>query len=421
MAETQAYCQAASTGKYEKPSGILGKYDNVRRFWEDQLTTDLLAPALNDLLERRGNTKDCLRVLDLGCGSGDGYELLTCVPRRETSYAQVNVRVINDNVLGNYLGLDINPDLIGQAELCHGANPKVRFVEGDLTQGLPRDIAEQEPFDLYFAGDGTLSHFHDNQTAQLIADIASHAADGSVFIGDWLGRYSYEWQDLWQRPNGDDYFMDYRISYIYSEEERARVEVSSFPLRLMSRDEVLNVARRAEEMSGVELVPLTLFDRSILIGRHMETGDYNPHCKPVRTAVNSLFEPHLRTDLSALTVHYVPKDGFEELNSFFQTFYNACNELVDYTAALLDACDGPSPGPRTLPEPPQSDLAPLTEAMQVMRRTVDNVTRIGVCDARANFIEPMLAYCLRKLEMDVQTGAGVGHGLVGVFQVKKGR
>jgi hypothetical protein len=40
-------------------------------------------------------------------------------------------------------------------------------------------------------------------------------------------------------------------------------------------------------------------------------------------------------------------------------------------------------------------------------------------DSRANIIEPQLAYALRKLEMELQTGDGVGHGLVGVFEIKK--
>ena len=40
-------------------------------------------------------------------------------------------------------------------------------------------------------------------------------------------------------------------------------------------------------------------------------------------------------------------------------------------------------------------------------------------DSRANIIEPQLAYALRKLEMELQTGNGVGHGLVGVFEIKK--
>ena len=47
MSEKKAYTQAFQTGKYDKATGLLGKYDNVRRFWEDQVTAIFLRPALN--------------------------------------------------------------------------------------------------------------------------------------------------------------------------------------------------------------------------------------------------------------------------------------------------------------------------------------------------------------------------------------
>ena len=122
---------------------------------------------------------------------------------------------------------------------------------------MPPEIRSEAPFDLYFAGYGTLSHFHDVQSSEIIADICRHAPDGAIFVGDWLGRYSYEWQDLWHHPVDREYFMDYRISYIYPEEERDKVEVASFPLRLMTRDEIMAVIREAEARSGATLNPVT--------------------------------------------------------------------------------------------------------------------------------------------------------------------
>ena len=53
MSEKKAYTQAFQTGKYDKSTGLLGKYDNVRRFWEDQVTAIFLRPFLNDMVERK--------------------------------------------------------------------------------------------------------------------------------------------------------------------------------------------------------------------------------------------------------------------------------------------------------------------------------------------------------------------------------
>jgi len=83
MTEKTAYTQAFQTGKYEKASGLLGKYDNVRRFWEDQVTGYSVRPALNNLVERKRHHLERIRVIDLGCGGGDGYDQLMGVTTKD--------------------------------------------------------------------------------------------------------------------------------------------------------------------------------------------------------------------------------------------------------------------------------------------------------------------------------------------------
>ncbi len=418
MAEKQAYCQAAGTGKYEKPSGLLGKYDNVRRFWEDRLTAEFLAPAVNELIRERKSGGTGLRILDIGCGSGDGYELLATVPTLDPGVCATETSALSGDALEGYVGLDINEDLLDQARCRHGSDPRKAFIQGDLSEGLPEEIKALEPFDLYFAGYGTLSHFTDGQTAKIVADICAHARDGAVFVGDWLGRYSYEWQDLWPESPDREYFMDYRISYLYSEEERPQVDVVSFPLRLMTRKEILAVVGLASALSGTRIVPSRFFDRSIFVGRHTETGDYNRNCPRLRSAVSSLLEPYKRTDPGSLTVSYAPKEGFDSLNDFFGSFFDSCNRLVDYTASLLVEHCGSEAAAKAAPPDSHSSNS-LAEAMETMRKTVETSIGMDCCDARANLIEPVLAYCLRKLEMELQPSTGVGHGLVGVFSIRK--
>jgi SAM-dependent methyltransferase len=419
MSEKRAYCQAANTGKYERPAGLLGKYDNVRRFWEDRITADFLAPALGGLSARKTTRDERVRILDLGCGSGDGFDLLTGVSLSESVIGDVHTSALSMEIIDGYIGVDLNEDLILQAEACYGKNPKAGFLQGDLSHGLPPQVEGLDAFDVYFAGYGTLSHFHDEQSVKIIADICRHASDGAVFVGDWLGRYSYEWQDLWHHPVDREYFMDYRISYIYPEDEREHVEVLSFPLRLMNRNEIMALVNEAQRASGVEIKPVRFFDRSIYIGRHMETGDYNKNCPKIRSAVNSLFEQYKRTDLDGLLVDYVPRDGFGDLNTFFKSFFDSCNDLVEYTKRLLAAFDPGKQRIPLLPEIPVSSPEPVKEAMETMQRVVEGLGGIAWCEPRANMIEPMLGYCLRKLEMDLQPGSGMGHGLIGVFEIRK--
>lgn len=420
MVERKAYSQAFDTGQYKRVTGLLGKYDNVRRFWEDQITAINLRPALKDLVEEKNRRLERVRVLDVGCGSGDGYDLIMGVTRKDPGIYEYIVAALTDDMLKEYVGLDINKDLLKQAEEHHGENPKMRFVRGDLSEGLPPEVTGEEPFDLYFTSYGTLSHFHDEQSARILADICKHAPDRAVFMGDWLGRYSYEWQDLWHHSVDQEYFMDYRISYIYPEEERATANAASFPLRLITRDEVMNnIVRRAAELSGVQIVPLTFFDRSVFIGRHMDTGEYNKHCPKLREPVNSLFETYVRTDLESLLVDYVPRHGFDHVNNFFELFFMSCNALVKHTTCLLSEYDSEAcrlgSVPPILPFYPE----PLKEAMETMRRVIEGTGWLKYGDVRANLIESVLAFCLRKLEMDLAPGTGMGHGLVGIFEIRK--
>ncbi|MGD9034291.1 MAG: methyltransferase domain-containing protein [Desulfobacteraceae bacterium] len=419
MAEKKAYSQAFQTGKYDKVSGLIGKYDNVRRFWEDQVTGIFLRPYLNNLVNYKKQRLERLRILDLGCGSGDGLDLVMGVTRKDPGIYEYVVAAVADDMLQDYVGIDINPVLIRQAEEYFSDNPKMRFLEADLSQGLPPEILENQPFDFYFNSYGTLSHFHDEQCVQIFADICRHAPDYALIMGDWLGRYSYEWQDLWHHSADQEYFMDYRISYIYPQEERDKAEVESFPLRLVTQDEIMNIIRSASQRSGIEIKPLIFFDRSIFIGRHLETGEYNKNCPKLRGAVNSLFESYIRTDLQSLLVDYVPRQGFDHLNHFYEMFFMSCNALVEYTRCLLEEydCETGRLGdvPETLPFYPE----PLKEAMETIRRVIEGVGWVTWGDVRANVIEPVLGYSLRKLEMDLQPGKGMGHGLVGIFEIRK--
>ena len=420
MSEKKAYTQAFHTGKYDKASGLLGKYDNIRRFWEDQVTAIFLRPALNDLVERKKQRLERVRILDLGCGSGDGYDLIMDVSTKDPGIYEYIVAALTDDMLKEYVGLDLNEDLLRQAEDHYGSNPKMRFIQDDLSHGLPPRIARDEaPFDFYFTSYGTLSHFNDEQCVQLIADICEHAPDHALLMGDWLGRYSYEWQDLWHHPVEEEYFMDYRISYIYPEEERDNVEVASFPLRLICRDEVMRIIEQASQRAGVQIKPLVFFDRSIFVGRHLDTGDYNKNCPKLRGPVNALFESYVRTDLESLLVDYVPRRGFDHLNNFFELFFMSCNAMVKYTMCLLGEYDCAAEKLRSVPEVLPFYPEPLKEAMDTMRRVVEGVGWVAWGDVRANLIESVLGYSLRKLEMELVPGTGMGHGLVGIFEIRK--
>ncbi|MFQ5826771.1 MAG: class I SAM-dependent methyltransferase, partial [Dehalococcoidia bacterium] len=81
MYQRSAYDEAVSSGQYQKVTGLVGKYDNVRRLWEDEVMRLFLQPCLQRMVDRKRQRGEGLRILDLGCGSGDGYELIMGVKR----------------------------------------------------------------------------------------------------------------------------------------------------------------------------------------------------------------------------------------------------------------------------------------------------------------------------------------------------
>ena len=420
MPERKAYSQAFNTGRYEKVTGLFGKYDNVRRLWEDQITSIFLRPHLNNLVDYKKKRLERLRILDLGCGAADGYDLIMGVTTKDPGIYEYVTAAITDDMLKRYVGVDVNEDLLRQAREYLGDNSKTEFIQADLTQGLPPEILrDQAPFDFYFSSYGTLSHFHHDECVKIFCDICEHTSEYALVMADWLGRYSYEWQDLWHEPADREVFMDYRISYIFPEEERGEANITSFPLRLMSRDEVMSIINEASRICGVDIKPLAFFDRSLFVGRHLETGDYNRHPLKHRSTVNSLFEHYVRTDLERLLTDYQPRPGFDHLNTFFESFFMCCNTLVTYTISLLSGYDAQSGEFSETPEIQPYYPPPLKEAMHSMKRVIKGVGWLEWGDVRANVIEPHLGFSLRKMEMDLQTGSGFGHGLVGIFEIRK--
>lgn len=423
--QMEAYSQAVSSGLYAKKSGLTGKYDNVRRYWEDELTRLHLRQYLRRLIRRARDRMDRVRILDLGCGSADGYELLAGVRQRNASLQEVEVDLLQSEVLGKYKGVDLNEDLLDQARGIYGDNPKMHFEQGDFTEGLPV-VEDEKPYDLYFTSYGTCSHHNEDETfVEMMSDIAERCEDYAIVVCDWLGRWSYEWQSLWTNDLEGFKNMDYVVSYIYEKEERERKrdQLQHLTLRVMSRAEAEGLVNEASERSGVEIKPVCWFDRSVFTGRHMDTGDYNRKAQPIRKAVNRLHEVNCRTELDSLLVDYVPKEGdFDVLNSHFERMQMSWNLLVKYVKKLIESYDSdaaefdPSP-----PDIPASHPAGLQDMMERMRLVVKNAGWMGTGLPRENIIEPQLGYALRYLIKYLQEGRGCAHGLVGIFEIDKGQ
>lgn len=411
------YGTAVAEGLYGRESGGLqGKDDNVRRYWEDQVTRYAARDFVESLVTRKRGTLSRIRVLDLGAGAGEGYEILTSLKKKAGgSLAAKEVEVLPTDTLGGYKGLDISPEMVAQGEQTYADNPKVEFAVADLADGLGEAKADP-PYDIYFSSYGSLSHLHDDELQRLIEDVYDHFDGAAIFIADLVGRYSFEWQSFWEEPDGGTKMHEYSMSYLYPPEMRDRAKAQRFPLRYWGGEEFDDFFTRLVESKGGRIARRRIWDRSILVGRHMDTAEFNPRAQPIRAAVNHLHEFDQRTDLESLLFDYSPKRGFPDVNRFFEFFQMAWNTVTHSAIEALERWDDAA----WLQEPPADHYPPaVQESIRTIRNVVRNIKWFRMGEPRANVVEPQLGYILRNLEMDLQQGLGASHGLLAVYEIQK--
>jgi SAM-dependent methyltransferase len=407
------YSETVARGLYEKDrGGLFGKHDNVRAHWEDELTRNVLRPFVRERVASCAAVNRRLRVLDLGCGAGQGYELLTQIRQRDLDLDEPQQHVIKADDFELYLGIDLSSSMVEQGRANYLDLKHVRFAEADLRDNLG-PAATEAPFDIYFSSYGALSHLAARELEQRLVEIARHAAPGALVVLDLVGRFSLEWPEYWQANSEAEKVRPYSMSYLFSEAERARGDIESFPLRFWTGKEVRALCKKVASDAHVGVTVREMFDRSIFVGRHVDTREYGTPLPPLRRLVNRLFEHNVRTNLWQLHIDYQPREEGGHLNEVFTRLSACWNTVIEFArtrlaGARVDLVQ--MVGWREFP--PALQMALLT-----LDRIVDSVAWIDVGDVRANIIEPQLAYVLQRMQNQLQEGLGCGHGLVAVLSI----
>ncbi len=404
------YRQAVAAGGYNMNEGnITGKNDNVRVFWEDQIRRLFIRPHLMKRCEQRSRP---VRVIDLGCGAGQGVPLLTQIERRPRSLALYHNWVMKESEM-EYVGVDLGEAMVAKGRENFAGKENISFHQGDLNNGLG-DRRADKPFDIYYSSYGSLSHLSKPSMESLLVDIAKHARSGAYVVLDFTGRYSIEWPDFWEARTEDEKIRDYTMNYLYQGDSEAMEEADCFPLRFWTGDEVTKLVETAAEKSGFGLKLLDKRDCSLLVGRHVDTGEYHAEIKPLRRYVNSLHQDFKRTDLSKLLVNPDLAGDHPKATPVLAELIHCWNTLVNYTRRRLDK-------PVRIDDIDDwSGYPPVLQfAIMGMDRVIADAAWIQNGDSRANLVEPQLAYLLRSLEINLQQGIGNGHGMLAILEVEK--
>ncbi len=402
---TGVYDHASHSDTYNQVApGLFGRYDNVYRNWEDPLFRGTLSRFLQGIRKNHPEFLSGTPVLDLGCGSGKGWDLLHDL--REPHVAPDRGPLLLENP--SYLGVDLSPGMIRMAQRQYGSRTDAMFREWDLTQGLPPEVASAN-FRIFFSSYGTLSHLDESDLEALIEEILERTGERSVFVADLLGRFSYEWPCYWSE---DGSRKPYSMSHIVPPALRKGPSVDSFPMRFWGGEEFREFVGKAASARKIRIVNRLLRDRSLLVGRHLDTREYNPSAPPLRWNVNSLFERNRRTPLENLRFSYQERKGFAEENRFFHHLTGAWNALVESAERLFEGKMPPA-----LPEAPWK--REVERLVQELKKGVEAAPHLPHPHPRENLLEPALAYQLRALEERLQKGKGNGHSLLALFEFEK--
>lgn len=288
--------------------------DAVKRHWEEPATRGMIAAALDALGH---GPSDPLRVLDVGAGTGDALRLL-----RET---------VGDAPVG-YLGIDTDPDMVATATDLHDGQPGVAFERHDV-----REPVEDGPFDLVLSTGVPFSHLRHDELRAALACLFAGIPRGHrcAAVVDVLGRYSLEWVPNWDRET-----WRYAMSFFAGTDDVPHSEMT-----FHSRESLWSAVTDAASAAGARVRTAAFRDRSVAVGRHTATAEFDPHVTPYRTLVNRLYAGATDLDVGDLAVR--PPDGPAPgpVHAFFDRFAAAWNErLADARAIELEL--GASPAAR---------------------------------------------------------------------------
>jgi SAM-dependent methyltransferase len=410
MLRTEFYEVAVKHGFYGVDKyGLFGKKDNVRKYWEDVSIKLSIRPAIEQILKE----KDKIRIIDLGCGSGEGVELLTHIPSSNTPVQTAGREfVLSQQDIEVYQGVDISPAMVEQGKRNYAGLPRIKFEQADLSKGFP--FLKNDPYDIYFSSYASLSHLTYTELEQLTQQIFSHIDNHGYMVFDLYGRYSPEWPKYWSKDC--HMHLPYTMAYLLPPQEQNPEKITWFDVAYWSGSELAGLIETAAAAVGRKAQIVTMPDRSIFVGRHMDTSLFKQQNHQTRMAVNRLFDRDYRGQTNGLSLNIDYLEETKETNKAvwnrISDYCNQWNAVVNMLGALMESDNAKVR--RIIESSPDN----LSDELKMLAWLYRNADRFPVVDFWASVMGPQVACVLRNLELSLPQGLGCGHGLFCVVEVE---
>lgn len=401
------YDIAAQWGYYGlEKGGLTGKKDNVRKYWEDIEIKLTVRSSIEKLLERKSD----IRVIDLGCGSGEGFELLTNVPVSQPLSSGKQCFVLSPEQI-SYAGVDVSDSMIQQGRKNYENQNNVRFEQADLNKGFP--LMDENPFDIYFSSYSSLSHLVPDKLQKLVEEIFNHAEPRAFIVLDLLGKYSLEWPKYW---NESRKMLPYNMAYLIPPESRNAGTIQWFDVCYWTPSMLFQLLEAAAKNTKTGIQIVQCIDRSIFVGRHMETGLFGAQCLNYRYQINRFFDRDYRGELEHLLIDldWCTELGKTQLQiwSRLQDYKEKWNCVIALVDALLHGNDS------TVSHLIETTSQDISNELKLLTWLYRNAHRFPVVDFWASVMGPQIAVILRNIEMSLGHAVGCGHGLLCVVEIQ---
>jgi SAM-dependent methyltransferase len=408
---TEFYEAASAMGYYgTDEGGLTGIKDNVRKFWEDIFVKKVCSAFIEKMLTRgRG-----IRILDIGAGAGEGYDLLTHIPPQNPISTDNRHFLLEEHEIEKYLGVDISQPLISKGRKRFRKKPNVSFEYGEFEIGLPSFVLQEKAFDLYVSFYSSLSHLEPDVIEKLFEQIFKHAKNGSFLVLDLPGKFSPAWPKYWAE---DKLMLPYTMAY-YLPQQTERKKIEWFNVCFWTFDELRKRLKNASRSTGVSMGKSYFLDRSIFIGRHMDTGLLSTKALPLRYQVNRLLDQGFRADISQLKADLSHLEEYKDINpkvwERITDYQRQWNRIV-YMLEALNVKDDVKV--KSFIE--NTDIELMSDELKFITWLFRNADRFPVVDFWASIIGPQVGVILRNIEMSYSEGLSCGHGLVCAVEILK--
>jgi SAM-dependent methyltransferase len=405
MIKTEFFETAVQQGFYgNETSGLYGKKDYVRKYWEDFSIKSLLKPIVVSLLE----SKDKIRIADFGCGCGEAFELITHISPLERPTKKDFL--IHSDQIELYYGMDISSGMIEKGKLLYEGKSNIRFKQANLAKDYT--FLEEEPFDIYLSTYSSPSHLTVDELNKLVEKVLTHSSGKSYLVLDLFGKYSPEWPQYWSKSLKE--MLPYNMAWLHLPNKLKDEQVENYYVTFWDA-ESLKKEINAVAAGLNKKITISTKDRSVFIGRHTDTGYFNNNPQPLRYQVNRLFDRDYEGRVDGLKADFSFLDGlkeqFPDVWERINYYHDKWNTVVGLCGALIDNKNELIKG---LIETSESDLS---EELKMLTWLYRNQQRFPVDNFWASVMGPQLACVLRNLELNLPEGLGCGHGLFCIVEI----